>query len=219
MLLAEEFLLLATRPDGRPVASSTHDVGVAGAFLCELSQRDRVAVDERGRLHVADASPTGDPLLDLVLREFTAKEGKRPKDVLAKVGKDLPTAVYHRLTERGLVLREQKQVLWVFPQVSWPVVAGERREHTIAELAHVLRGEQAPDARTGSLVALIQATGATAKLVGDASGMSRREAVTRAKDISRGDWASQAVAKSIADAQAAITTTLIIVGAAGAGSS
>ncbi|MBA2695660.1 MAG: GPP34 family phosphoprotein [Actinobacteria bacterium] len=124
MLIAEESLLVTTRPDGRPVASSIHDVGVAGAFLCELAQDGRVTVDERGRLHATDASPTDDPLLDLVLREFTARVGKKPKTVLPKVAKDLPTAAYHRLAEHGLVSRQERRAMWVFPQVSWPVVAG-----------------------------------------------------------------------------------------------
>lgn len=219
MLIAEELLLLLTRPDGRPVGSSTHDVGVAGAFLCELAQQGRVTVDERGRLHVVDASPTADPLLDLVWGELAAREGKKPKNVLPKVGKDLPTAVYHRLAERGLVVRQESRVLWLFTRVSWPVVGGDRREQAIAELARVLRDGQAPDARTGALVALIQATGSTAKLLGDPSGLPRREAVARAKDIARGDWASAAVAKAISDAQAAVAASAAVIAAAGAASS
>lgn len=59
-----------------------------------------------------------------MLREFTARVGKKPKTVLPKVGKDLPTAVYHRLAEHGLVSRQERRAMWVFPQVSWPVVAG-----------------------------------------------------------------------------------------------
>lgn len=219
MLLAAEFLLLATRPDGRPVASGTHDVGVAGAFLCELAQTGRVTVDEGGRLRVTDASPTRDPLLDLVLRNFADRAGKKPKDLLAKVGKDLPMAVYDRLTEQGQVVREERRLLWVFTHTSWPVAAAAAREQTIAELARVLRGEQSPDARTGALVALTQATGATVKLLGDPSGLSRREAVSRAKDIARGDWASAAVAKAIADAQAAVAASVAVLAAAGAATS
>lgn len=218
MLIAEEVLLLSTRPDGRPVASGTQDVAVAGAFVYEFAQRGRVTVDKRGLLRVVDASPTEDALLDLVLREFAAREAKKPKTVLPKVGTGLPTAVYHRLVERGLVVRQASRLLGVFPRTRWPVVAGDRREQTLAELAQVLRGERRPDARTGALVALIQASGCTAKVLSGPSGLSRREAVARAKDIGHGDWASEAVAKAIADAQAAIAATIAVTSSVGAGS-
>lgn len=99
------------------------------------------------------------------------------------------------------------------------MVGGERREETIAELARVLRDGPSPDARTGALVALIHATGAKAKLLGDPSGLPRREAVARAKDIARGDWASAAVAKAISDAQTAVAASAAVIAAAGAASS
>ncbi len=106
----------------------------------------------------------------------------------------------------------------MFRSVRWPPVAAER-DQRIGDLAQILKGEQTPDARTQALVALIQATGHTQKLVGEPSGLSRHEATKRAKEIAAGDWASSAVKEAITQAEGAIAATMIAVGVVTVGSS
>lgn len=216
MTLAEDYLLLVTNPDGKPLDSYSLDIGVAGACLCVLEEQGRIGLDEKGRIQTSDPSPTGDPLLDLVLKDFAERAGKKPDAVLPAVGKDLPPAIYERLRDQGRVTREEAKTLGLFNRIDWPPVPGAGREHLVAELAQVLSGEVRPDERTGALIALLAASGLAHTVLGEPSGLSRKEAKSRAKAIAEGDWASAAVSKAITDAQTAIMAAIMVVTIGGA---
>ncbi|MGC1207370.1 MAG: GPP34 family phosphoprotein, partial [Ornithinimicrobium sp.] len=176
-----------------------------------LAQRDRVHLAAKDRLHTLDPSPTDDPLLDLVLAELAAKEGKHPAGVLPKLGTDLKEAVYVRLAEQGLVTRNEGKIFGLIKDVSWPP-STPQREQRIEELASVLRGDQTPSDRTGALIALLHVCDLTWSILGDPSGLSRKEVRAKAKEIASGEWASAAVKDAVTGAQGAIAATMIAVG-------
>ena len=95
MLIAEDLLLLLTADDtGKLAARGTNtNMALGGALLAELALMERVDIagpDERvkeGRLVVRDAGPTGDSMLDEALATVGHKEGKKPQNVVAALGK------------------------------------------------------------------------------------------------------------------------------------
>ncbi|MGB6020766.1 MAG: GPP34 family phosphoprotein [Ornithinimicrobium sp.] len=217
MLIAEEFLLISTKPNGKLVSSAGVDIGVAGAFLSELAQRDRVGVGADGTLEIVDSSSVDDPLLDPALRAFAAEAGRKVNVVLPIVGKDLLETTYARLQEEGLVAREEHRTMGVFRTTSWPP-SSQEQDRCLDQLAKVLSGERATDPRTGTLIALLQACGITAQTVGQASSLSDREITARAKEVLVGDWASAAVKDAIAHAEGVIIATLVAAGVFSGGS-
>jgi hypothetical protein len=127
MLLAEDLLLVLTDDDaGKLAASSTNvDLALGGALLVELALMDRVDVagaEERvreGRLVIRDTNPTGDGLLDEALAIVEHKEGKKPKSVVARLGKGVRVRLYDRLTKAGVLRAEEDRVLGIFPTHRW----------------------------------------------------------------------------------------------------
>jgi hypothetical protein len=79
--------------------------------------------------------------------------------------------------------------------------------------------QAAADTRTAALIALVHAVGCEDKVVDPRQyGQSRRELRARAEQIAHGNWASEAVRKSIEEMMAAVmaATTAAIAAAPGA---
>jgi hypothetical protein len=165
LLLAEDLLLLLTDDDtGKLTASSTEvDVALGGALLVELALMDRVDVagaDERvreGRLVVRDANPTGDGLLDEALAIVEHKERKKPKSVVARLGKGVRLRLYDRLVQGGVLRAEGDRVLGIFPTHRWPAADAAHEVSVRTGLATGLRDGATTDERIGALVALLHA--------------------------------------------------------------
>lgn len=215
MLLAEELLLVGLDPDGRPQLGMFRNVVVAGAFLAELALRERLAIDDRGRLQVVDSSSTGDPLLDDALVRFGERAGKKPKSELERIGKKLVDPTLQSLARRELVRPEPVTMLGMTMSTRWPSLAPAQRAAVVAELARVIVGSQPADARTGALVALLRGVDTLHKVVPKEArpGMSNSEVRKRGKEITKGRWAPEAVAKAVEEATAAIMAA-VAVGAA-----
>lgn len=218
MLIAEEYLLLTQTDDGHG-AVSARDVGVSGALLCELAAREKVMVDDKGRLKVVDEQPTGDDALDDALVRAVEKAGKKPKDVLNHIGKDMPKRLLQRLARAEVLQEKPAAAFGVRLWSSWPYVSTTERDELRQELLRVLTGNQQPDARTGSLVALLHATSAwgTALPKKARLGVSRSEIQKRGKEIAQGRWASDAVAKAVEEVAAAATAVIVATAASGGG--
>lgn len=220
MLIAEEYLLLTMRDDGRSTVSS-RDTGVAGALLCELASREEVMVDERGRLRLVGTGSTGDEVLDEALLRCADKEGRKPKDALAHIGKGMPRQLLERLARAEVVQERPTSAFGVRMWSAWPLVDTTHRDALRTELVRVLRHAEQPDARTGSLVSLLQATDAwgTALPREHRQGLSGREISRAAKEIAEGRWASDAVARAVAEVSAAAAAVVVAVSADGGASS
>ncbi|WP_151525430.1 GOLPH3/VPS74 family protein [Serinicoccus kebangsaanensis] len=216
MLIAEEFLLVTRADDGLDRVGHA-DLVVAGALLCELALTERVALED-GRLSVVDASSTGDDLLDEALVRFGEKAGKKPKDVLARIGRGLPQLALERLQRAEVMQEEQARALGVRWWSRWRVVDPARRDTLRGELLSVLTGQSRVDGRTGSLVSLLHATNAVGHALpkDQRLGIPLRDLRRDAKEIAQGRWASGAVAEAVQAAMAA-GTAVAVAASAGAG--
>jgi Golgi phosphoprotein 3 (GPP34) len=152
--LAEELFLLALGDGGRPFGSGrgTRRVGspvelvLAGAQLCELVLRGRVALD--GSRLVAAGAPLGDAQLDDVLATLTPG---RPTVWVRRTSPGLAAAYTARLVAGGVLRRERSTLgLETLAYEAPAVLAGVRER-----VAATLRDPAAPDARGGARVALL----------------------------------------------------------------
>ena len=217
MLLAEDLLLLLTDDDtGRLVAGSTADLALGGAQLVELAMLHRVDIDEKQRLVVLDASPTGDAVLDHALEVAQRRAGRKPASVVGELGKKVRERLYERLTAAGILRAEHGKVLGIFPTTRWPTVSADHEAAVRRGLAGALVHGLTPEPRDAALVALLHALRATHKVVDPKEhGLKRRELDRRAKEIAEGSWGSAAVRQAV-DAMTAAVTVAVTAGAAAA---
>src|SRR5262249_21972519 len=86
----------------------------------------------------------------------------------------------------------------------FPVINPGERKRVWNDVAAVLSGTTAPDLRSGTLLGLTQAAGAVPAIFPpERFGMRKKELVARAKQVTEGDWSSDAVNRAVRDAQAA----------------
>ncbi len=213
MLIAEDLLLLLTDDQTGKLAGNPNEIDVAlgGAMLIELTLMHRVDISgssenvRKGRLVVRDPSPTSDPLLDEALATLGKKEGKRPRDVVAALGKKLRPRLYARLTDRGLLRAESGKILGIFPTHRWPAQDAVHEDSVRTDLATALRNGITGDLRVAALVSLLRALKVVHKVVDPtAVGLSKRDLNANAKRIAEGDWASEAVRRAIDGMNAAV---------------
>jgi hypothetical protein len=230
MLLAEDLLLLLTDDGtGKLAASSTAvDVALGGALLVELTLMQRVDVagsDEQvreGRLVVRNPDPTDDALLDEALSILVRKEGKKPQNVVASLGKRVRVRLYERLVAGGVLRAEDDRILGIFPTHRWPSNDAAHESAVRAGLLTALREGTTSEARTGALISLLLALGVVHKTVDPAAvGLSKMELNANAKRIAEGDWAAKAVRQAIASMNAAViaaTSSAVVLGGSGGSS-
>lgn len=228
MLIAEDLLLLLTddRTGSLVVASNQVDVALGGALLIELALAHRVDVAgedgavRRGRLFVTDEGPTSDVLLDEALAVLVEKQGKKPRDVVPRLGKGLRARLRGRLAEQGLLHEESGKILGVFPTHRWPSSDAAHEDSVRALLMQALRSGGTDDVRIAALVSLLHSLKAVAKVVDPAVvGVTKKELNENAKRIAEGGWASEAVRQAIDAMLAAViaatsSSTVVVSGGA-----
>lgn len=132
--VAERFLLmLLSRDEGVPASSPhmAHDVALAGAILIDLELGRRIRF-QHGRVELIDWEPTGHACLDRGLQKIHLTSD--PLDVaawlslLAEDASDLKHAAFERLTKRGLVAIERRELVSGFEAHFFPraKTGGER---------------------------------------------------------------------------------------------
>ncbi|OLT41580.1 hypothetical protein BJF85_23775 [Saccharomonospora sp. CUA-673] len=215
MLIAEDLLLLEfDDTEGKPVAGIENlDQAVGGAFLLELTLLGRVDLtgeaDEGkpGRIVVRDATPVGNVELDGALEALREVEGAKPKDAVARLAKGDPVErLLSGLADRGVLRRESRKVLRLFPVTRWPTADSRHEERLRAELHRVLVDGGEPDDRTSALVALLVGT----KAVDGAFPTDDPETTRkRAEQIAEGNWGGEAVHKAVDEITAAVMVAVM----------
>jgi hypothetical protein len=117
--IPEELLTLAIDDNEGAVSASiktTLRFGLAGAFLAELVQANKIQMAE-DRLTLASSKPTGDPLCDDILAMITAdnKPHKLGHWIQAIGSKLTIKQMALRLVDRKVIEIEKKQYAWVIP--------------------------------------------------------------------------------------------------------
>jgi hypothetical protein len=213
--LVDEIVLLAYDDTTGRNRAGYLEYGMAGAVVLELALAERVDLEE-GKVHVADPSPVGDPLLDESLAALAADKPRKPKAVVERLSKGLKGRVLEDLTARGLLREERDKILGIFPfRRHLPHDAGveadaRRRLKSAVDLG------RAGDARTAGLASLVFALNLERVVLPDRKKSEVRKAL---KAISEGSWASEATQAAVQAAQAAVMAAVTAATAASAASS
>jgi hypothetical protein len=213
LTLLQAFALLLVRPDGRiGIVAPNLTIGLGGALLADLALRGLVTY-ERPRVLAHKAPPTGDPVLDGPHAEILA--APNPRRVTSWVGRlgkrPLRDAVLDGLVQQGILDRQERRVLWLFPVTAYPERDGGPEKLLRGSISDVLHAGLLPTPFTAALIGLLDATGTLRQQFGRVD----RSLVRR---ITEGDWVSPAV-KSVLQSQQAGTAAAAGVAGAGAASS
>ena len=216
VILSEDVLLLLLNDStGKAAVDTTRlDLALAGGVLLDLATLGRVDVtgpDEqvkKGRLVVRDARPAEDGVLDEALRRIAAMGPKKPESVLPKLSKGLRQALLERLTGRGILRAQEGRVLGIFPTHSWPAIDSDHERQVRASLHDVLVVGRTPAAREAALVSLLQAIDQVPTVLGDV-GIPARELRRRAREVSEGGFADDAIRKAVQAVNAAMTAAIV----------
>ncbi|MBO3746005.1 GPP34 family phosphoprotein [Streptosporangiaceae bacterium NEAU-GS5] len=198
LLIAEELVLLAYRPDtGRlGIGSVELEAAVAGGVLAELVLGGRIALDG-GRIVVTDPTPPGDEELDAALARLAAHpKARKPEWWVGRLkSRKLRGRLLDRLIARGILTGQRVRILGIFPTWRFPALDLAAGQAVRDRVASALAGAE-PDARTTALLGLVQATRLHRKAY---PGIDK----ARLAQLTQGDWISVAVRRAINAAHAA----------------
>jgi hypothetical protein len=202
--IAEEVLLLAhSEAEGRQLVGSTElDAALGGSLLAELAINGRIDLTDR-KVTVLDPTPLGEGELDATLARIAAEPRERKPDwwVYKLHSAKLRKRLLSGLADRGVLSEEQRRILGIFPSTRYPERDPSVERNVRERVERVLSGAD-PDQRVAVLIAVLHAAKIDRKAF---PGASRK----RVKEITEGDWAGEAVARTIASVNAAVMTAVM----------
>lgn len=144
------------------------------------------------------------------------REGKKPSAAIGELGKKTRETLYDRLTTAGILRAEEGRVLGIFPTRKWPTTSADHEAAVRRSLTSALVQGTTPDPRDGALIALLHALRSTHKVVdAEEHGLRRKDIDLRAKEISEGNWGSEAVRQAV-DAMTAAVVVAVTAGSVAA---
>ncbi|MBB5791153.1 GOLPH3/VPS74 family protein [Jiangella mangrovi] len=209
LLIVEDLMLLLLDDDhGIPAGAGTLYYTLGGAMLVDLALRGRIEIDEG---HAGLNGPKvlavdGDPLADPLLRDAHEKVAEKPRGVqtlLITLGSGLDTQVVDRLVERGLLRREKKKLLRLFPTTSLEVEDGRHEAELRRRARAVLEDGAPPDPHTAAVLGLVSASG-TLPSIRPALATWSSTTYQRAKELEQGHWGAEAVNAAVMRTAAAV---------------
>ncbi|MEU4420617.1 GPP34 family phosphoprotein [Actinoplanes sp. NPDC024001] len=218
MSLLEEFALLAHDDRGARIIDTTRlDHGLGGAVLMELALNERIDIDDK-EVVILNRDPTGDPVVDEALIKIG--DDSRPRKAshwVSKFVSGIRKAVLDRLVAAEVLRAERSTVLLIFPRTRYPSAYGTEppaRSDALQRMRGAILRSGPVEPRTGALCALVASTGMDRKLFAD---LDRKQVKARLAEITEGDWAGEAVRKTIQIVQMAVTISVVADGGSGGG--
>lgn len=203
--LAEEILLLGLdSKTGRPADLPPYSVqfAIAGAVLCDLALRDRIDSDLE-TLTVTDEAPTGDAILDAVLRAAIACPAPQTPRAwllhLARVDWLLAQARTRLIEQR--VLQPRKKALLGLGRNSYEILDPTEHQRVVQRLRDVLTREDIPDPRDIVTVCLAHACSLLGAILGDELEQAHR----RIQQVCRLDLIGQGMLRELVETQALVS--------------
>lgn len=209
LTILEEFLLLALDDQTGnfyPVARSALDCATATAVLMGLMAQRRLDCDAR-HVFVVNPEPTGDDLLDSVLRALALDPVSSTRSIfdevqfLADEGEAFRDRAMQRLSDRGLVKEEEQKILWIFGSRRFSIQDDRELRAVKLRVVSTVLGEFIPHPHDTALVSLAAACGLFRYLLS-----SRELAASEARiaQIARLDIFGHTAAEAIAEVEASI---------------
>lgn len=229
LTLADDVLLLACDDEsGGWAAVDSLDLRLAGALLAQLAAEGRIAISDTasddvttdgkrikpGRVVVRNPAPTGSPELDTALAVI-AQKPRTPSHLLDPLAKGLRGRLLEGLAARGILRREERKVLGLFPISRWPAEDATHETALRRRLQAVLLDGLTPEPADAVLLAVLKGSGLEKGLVPKDR---RKDARRRLDEVAQLDWADKAIRDAIA-AAAAISAAVVVSVAATSSSS
>lgn len=214
MLIVEDLMLLLLDDDaGVPAGAGTLYYTLGGAMLVDLALRGSIEIDESRAglngpkvLATAGAAHT-DPLLQSAY-EQVAEKPRGVQTLLITIGTGLYDPVLDRLVERGLLRREKKKLLRLFPMTSIEVEDGRHEAELRRKARAVLEDGATPDPHTAAVLALVSASGAL-PAIRPALAQWSSTTYHRAKELEQGHWGAEAVNTAVVRTAAGIAAASV----------
>lgn len=219
MLLAEKLLLLGLGQEKGTVVTSAQtalNFGLVGAILMKLSLMNRFRL-EKDKVILQTPSETSDPILNRALLAIAkAKSPKKLQHWVTRLGKgELRTQLANRLVDRGILKKERKHFLWLFPYTTHPEANPTPEQELRNEIRHIVLENGEPTEEQLILISLIKACNLINELFAKED---RRVAKQRIEDLVKGHAVGKAVSAATAAVNAAIFAAVAASSAAAASS-
>ena len=207
LTFAEEILLVSLDDEtGKffPMGPQGRRYPLAGAVLMDLALRGRIDNDLE-RLIVIDSKPTGEQILDGPLAEIVAEH--EPHDAmfwierLAGRSDEIEDLGLRRLTERGIVRRQEKRILWMFETRRYPLIDDREEKEVKRRLLDILLSDELPSPRDVVLICLVDACDLLPRIL---SAREVEHVAPRVAQLRKLDLLGQAMTQAIQRLQLAI---------------
>jgi Golgi phosphoprotein 3 len=207
LTLAEQLLLLATDDDKGAVVlagSGAISYGLAGALLMELHMQKRFTWREK-TLSLTDRTPTGFPLADEAMELVaSAKKDRDAKYWVSAFERKIPklkARVFESLVTKGVLRKEEKKFLWVFPYKRYPESDPQPERRVRDMLQDLLDGRITPTERLLALLSLVRACDLIVEVFGKENKRDRKKQID---SFLADDRVGKAVSAVVAEVNAAV---------------
>jgi Golgi phosphoprotein 3 len=206
--LPEEVLLLALHDEKGTVAmDSTYQYAIGGAALAELLMRERIRLDtsKKKLVHLVNAKPLGDPLLDECLLKLS--NSRKPASAQTWVSrfagvKNLKHRLAKQLCDRGILKTDRDKVMLLFSRRIYPEIDSRPEQALVGRLRQAIFTESNQlDPRTVVLVALADSASLLKNVFDKKELKTRKDRIAR---IVEGEAMAEATKEAIEAVQAAV---------------
>ncbi len=204
--VAEEILLLALDDEGDFIHPSVmiFQLSIAGAVLMDLALHERIDTD-LDHLVVVDEAPTGDDVMDEVLRticgESKVRDAAHWVNAVATDAEAIKQRLLARLVDRGILKSVDKKYMWIFGNRRYPMIDDREDREVKLRIFSVLLSDEIPTQRDVVLISLADASRLLKSI------MTEREYKAcgpRLEQLTRMDLIGQAMANVIRDVGSSI---------------
>ena len=209
---AEEIFLFALDDrEGsiKPLPVSALEYALPGALLMELAFLNKIDIDLKC-LQAMNTEPTGNALLDDVLRQVEMKSEAQPTSYwlsfFAGQAKQIQERVLAQLIAKGILKTEDKKILWVFKTRRYPMIDNREIKEVTARLRELILSDEIPNPREAVLVSLVDAC----RLFDDLFSAEEYDRVQpRIKALAKLDLIGQEITKSIREIAQAMALAMM----------
>lgn len=162
-LIAEELLLIALDDSKGKIifsASTALPYGLTGAILLELSNLNKISLDDT-HVKIIDASPVNIPVLDNCLSAI--EEKSKPNKISYWITKltskkyDIHNLLLQGLIEKGVLEKLDHKILYLIPSKRYPMIDGHHENNIRERIKNIVLNNGPCDSHFTSLISLIHA--------------------------------------------------------------
>ncbi len=201
-------MLLALHDTKGTFLGAHTSIGLGGAIAAELLLRERIRVDASRRrklVEVRNSRRTDDPILDGCLKRI--RKAKRRASLQTWITRfssssKLKHRVAERLSQRGILQADEKQILVLFTRRIYPELDPGPERQIVERLRDAIFGDSRElEPRTVVLAALANSVGLLKPIFGRSELKPRKQ---RLKSLTKGDLIGSATSDAVQAAQAAV---------------